>query len=312
MKKIIPCALALIVTLGVASGCSPSPLHKDVYKEWQAFKSDQAYTQFFDGNIEFTDEIQSAKMSITNKYHTITYCESLISYSLQNANTIFGVFNLVPDYHQNSIRKLCGRVLDNLENFKAEVADFNEEKARLERQVELLGIDSHGAQAELKDFLLDIGNLTISANNLQVSFTNAFATLYSLPIDREIPGGETDVLASISTVQSLLIDDCVRYSITKNAGVHPDEKTIMFDAVNTLTEQMRNFTPKTENYLTWVEAYRLFKAEDDMFKNSLNHVDLMKDNSNLVGNAKKHFQKVQNFVTDNANIFVTKTISLLY
>ena len=133
-----------------------------------------------------------------------------------------------------------------------------------------------------------------------------------MPIERKLSGDELDIKASISTVQSLLIDDCVTYSIKEFKGYHPDETTRLFNAVKKLNIKMASGVAKGTNYLTWLESYRLFKAEDNMFKNSINHIDLTKDNSNLVGENFNHYQKVQNFVNENAYLFAQKTIDLLY
>lgn len=312
MKKTLPFALAILAVAPILSACSPTTEHKDVYKEWTAFAQDSSYAEFFAGNIQFSDQIQTAKVTQTSPFHTLTYCETLIKVSLQNANQFSGVFQLVPDYNQNSIRKLCVNVLNNLNAFKTEVEDFRAEKTRLETQVSTHGISSSAAEAELDDFLLDIGNLTISANNLQISFNNAFTTLYSLPIERDVSGDELDIKASVSTVQSLLIDDCIKSSIVEFNGYHPDETTQLYRAVTTLNSTMLSQTAVGTNYQTWLESYRLFKAEDNMFKNSLNQVNLMLDNSSLTGEALNHYQKVQNFINENALLFAQRTIDLLY
>ena len=313
MKKILPFALAFLLAVPLASACSPTTEHKDVYREWTAFAEDASYAEFFAGNILFSDDIQSAKVTSTSPFHTLTYCETLIKASLQNADQFSTVFLLVPDHNQNSIRTLCSQVLVNLENFKTEIGQFREEKSRLEAQVEIHGgTSSSAAKAELDDFLLDIGNLTISANNLQIAFNNAFTKLYSLPIDRELSGDELDIKASVSTVQSLLIDDCITYSIKEFNGYHPDETTRLYNAVKNLNAKMATGVANGTNYLDWLKSYRLFKAEDNMFKNSINHVDLTKDNSNLTGQNLNHYNLVQNFVNDNAYLFAQKTIDLLY
>ena len=312
MKKALPFALALLVAVPLASACSPTTEHKDVYKEWTAFAQDASYAEFFAGNIKFSDQIQSAKVTQTSPFFTLTYCETLIKVSLKNADQFCGVFQLVPDYNQNSIRTLCVDVLNKLNSFKTEVEEFRIEKTRLETQVATHGISSSAAEAELDDFLLDIGNLTISANNLQISFNNAFTALYSLPIDRDVSGDELDIKASVSTVQSMLIDDCIKHSIVEFNGYHPDKTTQLYKAVTNLNSVMLSQTATGTKYQTWLDSYRLFKAEDTMFKNSLNQVNLILDNSNLTGEALNHYQKVQNFVNENAYLFAQKTIDLLY
>ncbi|MBR5012529.1 MAG: hypothetical protein IKY15_01175 [Clostridia bacterium] len=313
MKKILPFALACLIMVPLASACNPTTEHKDVYKEWTAFAEDASYAEFFAGNILFSDDIQSAKVTSTSPFHTLTYCETLIKASLQNVDLFSDVFLLVPDHNQNSIRTLCSDVLIKLDNFKEEIGKFRQEKNRLENQIEIHGgTSSTAAVAELDDFLLDIGNLTISANNLQISFNNAFTKLYSLPIDRELSGDALDIKASVSTVQSLLIDDCITYSIKEFNGYHPDETTRLYNAVKNLNAKMASGTAIGTNYATWLESYRLFKAEDNMFKSSINRVDLTKDNSNLTGENLNHYNLVQSFVTENAYLFAQKTIDLLY
>lgn len=313
MKKILPFALACLFIVPLASACSPTTEHKDVYKEWTAFAEDASYKEFFAGNIVFSDDIQIAKATPNSPFYTLSYCETLIKASLQNVDLFSDVFLLVPDHNQNAIRPLCSQVLVNLENFKTEIGKFRTEKSRLESQVEIHGGTSSTAGiAELDDFLLDIGNLTISANNLQISFNNAFTKLYSLPIDRELSGDELDIKASVSSIQSLLIDDCITYSIKEFNGYHPDETTRLYNAVKNLNTKMSTANANGTHYLTWLESYRLFKSENEMFKNSINHIDLTKDNSNLTGQNLSHYQKVQNFVNDNAYLFAQKTIDLLY
>ena len=152
MKKILPFALAFLLAVPLASACSPTTEHKDVYREWTAFAEDASYAEFFAGNILFSDDIQSAKVTSTSPFHTLTYCETLIKASLQNADQFSTVFLLVPDHNQNSIRTLCSQVLVNLENFKTDIGQFREEKSRLEAQVEIHGgTSSSAAKAELDD-----------------------------------------------------------------------------------------------------------------------------------------------------------------
>ena len=312
MKKTLPFALMFLLAVPLASACRPTTEHQDVYQEWTAFAQDSSYAEFFAGDIQFSNPIQSAKATDTSPFFTLTYCETLIQASLTNIKQFDGAFMLVPDYNQNSVRTLCTSILKNLNSFKSEIEKFRVEQERLESQVSIFGISSSAAEAELDDFLLDIGKLAISANNLQISFNDAFTTLYSLPIDREVAGDELDIKASVTTVQSLLIDDCIKYSIEKHNGYHPDEITRLYRAVTKLSDKMNAQTAVGTNYQTWLKSYRLFKAEDIMFKNSLSRVNLLQDNSNLTGEALSHYTKVQNFVNDNAFLFAQKTIDLLY
>jgi hypothetical protein len=79
------------------------------------------------------------------------------------------------------------------------------------------------------------------------------------------------------------------------------------DYLKTLDNKLQNNDCLTTSYKTFVESYKLFDAEEKMFKASLNHVNLLQDNSNLSGQALLHYQKVNNFVNENALLFVEKT-----
>jgi hypothetical protein len=312
MKKFIVPALCLALVVPVLSGCSVSKEHKNLYNEWVAFSSDVNYTQFLSGNINFSSEIITEKNKTSSPYYTLSYCEKIIELSLQNINQFYGLFQVTPQYHKHQTRTLCFNTQNKLEDFKEEVEIFNANKQNLESTAHMFGVNHDASLTELQDFMVYIGNLAVKANNLQVSFTKALASLYSLPIDRETAGTSLDVETSINQVQSRLIDDYVQYAIIKQNMVHPNSTNNLYSALIALDNKLKNFDCLTTSYAQWLNSYRLFEAEETMFKKSLKHVDLLQDNSSLSGNQKLHYQKVQSFVDSNAELFVNKTITLLY
>ena len=313
MKKLFLPVMALaIISAPMLSACSVSEEHKSLYTEWTEFSTNAQYSEFFDGNINFSFDIQTEKIVPTSSYHALTYCENIIKLSFQNINQYYGLFQVTPQYNQHQIRPLCFNVKNSIENFKDEVEVFNENKQSFENTVSLFGVNSDAATTELKDFMVYIGQLAVSANNLQVTFTQALSSLYSLPIDRDTAGTSLDVETSVNQIQSRLIDDYVGYSIIKRNMVHQNQITPLYQAIITLDNKLQNNDCLTTSYKTFVESYKLFDAEEKMFKASLNHVNLLQDNANLSGQALLHYQKVNNFVNENASLFVEKTISLLY
>ena len=312
MKKFIVPALCLALIVPVLSGCSVSKEHKNLYKEWANFSTDVNYTQFFDGSINFSTAILAEKNKTSSPYYTLTYCEKVIELSLQNINQFYGLFQVTPQYHKHQTRTLCFNTQNKLEDFKEEVEIFNAYKQSLESTAEMFGVNHDATTTELKDFMVYMGSLAVKANALQVSFTKALANLYSLPIDRETAGTSLDVETSVNQVQSTLIDDYVQYAIIKHDMVHPNSTNNLYTALITLDNKLKNFDCLTTSYTDWLSSYRLFEAENEMFKKSLKRVDLLQDNSNLTGNKKLHYQKVQSFVDANAELFVNKTITLLY
>ncbi|MBR2221286.1 MAG: hypothetical protein IJ975_04030 [Clostridia bacterium] len=313
MKKIIAPLLGVALLVPFATACTPSDEHKEIYKIWNEFKTEVGIPQFLHGEIDFSSAIDAQKAQPSSPYFTLNYCEELIQISLENIDKFSGLFEITPDYNKNAIHKYCTSIEKNLNNFKNQIEVFEEEKARFEEIVATFqDTNSSAALAELDDFMLDISALTVKANALQVSFTNAFAALYALPIERDTAGGELDVKSAACQIQSRLIDDCVDYAITKHGGRHADETTTLYNSLIIFSNVIKTQTNVTTDYMTWLESYRLFANEEKMFQKSLKHVDLTKDNSNLTGKTLQHFEKVKNFVNTNASLFINKTIELLY
>lgn len=312
MKKIIAPLLALAIVVPFATACTPSEQHKEIYKIWNEFKTEATTPQFLQGEIDFSSEVSSQKNISSSPYYTLSYCEELIQISLENIDQFVGLFAITPDYNQNAIRKYCTAIEKNLNNFKDQITIFNTEKDRFEEIVQNFGATSNSALAELDDFMLDISALTVKANALQVSFTNAFSALYALPIERTTAGSELDVKFAACQIQSRLIDDCVDYTIKENGGRHSDDITPLYTSLITFSNVIKTQTNTTADYLTWLESYHLFNNEEKMFQTALSHLDLTKDNSNLTGKNLQYFEKVENFVNTNASLFITKTIDLLY
>lgn len=312
MKKIIAPLLGIALLVPFATACTPSDEHKEIYKIWNEFKTEIGTSQYLNGNINFSYAVKAQKINPESPYATLSYCEELIQISLENIDTFSGLFAITPDYNQNAIHKYCTSIEKHLDNFEDEIADFEAEKARFEEIVTAFGATSSAALAELDDFMLDISALTVKANALQVSFTKAFAALYALPIERDTSGAEIDVKSAACQIQSRLIDDCVDYAITKNGGRHADSTTPLYNSLIVFSNVIKTQTTVTTDYLTWLESYKLFNNEEKMFQQSLKYVNLTIDNSNLSGKPLQHFEKVQNFVNQNASLFITKTINLLY
>ena len=312
MKKIILPILAVALLAPMFSGCSISKEHNTLYKQWEEFSSSEEYSQYFNGNIDFSAAIQSQKNVSSSPYHTLNYCETLIKLSFQNVNQFYGLFQVTPQHNKNQTRTLCFNVQNKLQDFKEKVEVFNQNKQSLEITVDNFGVNSDAATKELKDFMIYIGNLASSANNLQVSFTKALSVLYSLPIKRDTAGTSLDVETAVNQVQSSLINDYVQYAIIKHKMVHPNNTTPLYNAIISLNNKLQNNVCLTSSYVKWVDTFVLFEAEQKMFKSSLKHVNLMHDNLNLSGKALQHFEKVENYMNTNAELFVNKTISLLY
>lgn len=312
MKKIIAPLLAMALVVPFATACTPSEEHKDIYKLWNEFKTEATATALLQGNIDFSSEVSSQKNISSSPYYTLSYCEELIQISLENIDQFAGLFAITPDYKQNAIHKYCTSIKKNLNSFKDEITIFNVEKNRFEEIVESFGANSTHAIAELDDFMLDIGALTVKANNLQVSFTNAFSALYALPIERTTVGNALDVKSATCQIQSRLIDDCVDYSIKENDGRHSEKITPLYTSLIAFSNVIKTQTNTTADYLIWLESYHLFNNEEKMFQTALSHIDLTKDNSNLTGKNLQYFEKIESFVNTNASLFITKTIDLLY
>lgn len=316
MKKLWILGLATLLVIPFISACSVSNEYKVLREKIVDFTTDSTYAEFFNGNIQFYDNgvpsgLQTEKSNPSSHYYTITYYEQVIKMSLTNIKNFYGPLESVPTFNTNSTKKLCSTVINNINSFKSQVEKFNERKQNMIFQYKLPS--SSAGEQTYNDFQTDLGHLAKSANNLQLSFMNVLTTLY-YPFEQNTDEtiSESKVECGVAKTYSTLVDDYIKFAILENNYEHPKTTCQLYTSLANLSQKLETPNVKTQNFGTWLEQYKLFKSEHNMFLTSINSVDMTKDYNNLSTTQKTHYDRVMRYVNENAPSFVNQTISLLY
>lgn len=318
MKKFWILGLATLLVIPLTTACTVSGEYKNLHNEIVEFIDEENYAQFFNGDIQFNNAgLQSDKQN-THPYISISYYEQVIKMSLTNIKKFYDTFQHVPTYNTGYTKKLCSAVIADINAFKAQVEQFNVKKENMVAQYELSSTAPEAGTNAYSDFKLDLGRLAQKANNLQLSFTNALITLYypfeAQPSIISSSRAECGVAKTFST----LIDDYFKFAILENNFAHPDTTCNLYTSLVLLDQTLNNSTIKSNKFSTWLEEYKLFKNEHNMFLTAINSVNMNADPNTLTGASKSYYTKVMHYVDEynyapaNASQFVNKTIELLY
>lgn len=314
MKKglIITLSLIMIMCMPVFYACN-----EDV-KPWLtanteivSFLNSSENASIISGEITYTAEISNEINNASTAYGIIDTYQRLLSMAFTNIEIFYGTFAISPLKNSSQASGLCGLVLNNLTSLENQIETFNVDKQAFIHNITTNGsLSSLISLEELRLFKLSFGKLIEKANNLQISFSNAYSSLYG-GITDSTALTSNDVKNAVCQVYGEMLDSYVKYAIIEYNYQHP-ATTNFYNKLLTLENVYKNGSCLSTDYSSWLDFNELYTAERTMFLTSLNNVDLLVDNTSVEDLQREYLNKITNFVNTNAGLFVDKTIELLY
>lgn len=291
------------------------PACSDSNKPWlniqtsiNAFLNSDEYQEIVDGVINYPTEIQNKIYSYNQEYNVLNIYANILSSCFIIAEDFLGSFSITP---LNSRMALSWSNNLNLiiQNFKNEVTVFNNAKNYYFNSVENIGLDNVIATGQLKVYKKAFYSLILKANEFNKNFLNAYSELYG---NVQVSPSFTSLDASKAVAFSFseLTDIYISYAFTEFKGIH-GQTTSFYVGLSILKNKLSYTDYNVNAYANWLTVYNDFQIEKDLFLKALNYVDLTTiaptDAKSLT-----YKNKIENFVNYDANIFIDKTLSLIY
>ena len=309
MKKYILFAMALVLSVSVFAGCAPTNTHKEAKAEIEAFLTNETYSEIINADFYYSAKIEAEIVSDAD-FGVLDTLETLVDMSLSTAKGTYQSFTIAPLNKAKGANEKCGAVVAALEDVEAQFEDFSRAKTSFVANIENLDIDGNGAKAELGIMEKELGSLVAKLTAFNSDYENAYTALYGGVPETTSDAGK--VKNAVISVFSDLLQCYVDYSLKEFGYDFNSGADTYLTNLYLLNTYIKTATAKTAAYAAWYAHYELFKGEVKVFKTSLSNINLKNFPSAPSTKEQIYKEKVENFISTNASIFIQKTISMLY
>ncbi len=306
-KKFLSFILILCLCIPLLNACSDNKNPNDVKNEITEFFSNESYSKIVNCEHDYPNKLQE-QINIDEQYSILTTYDEILQSEFLLIKSNYGSFAVNPQ-NTNNQSTLCSNVVNSLNELKEEINNFTQSKNHYFSVIQNINLDNIIAYNSLKVYKQAYSSLIEKADKLNTSFVEAYISLYGNFNLENVDN--PDIKSSVMYAYADFLSTYIRYAFTEFDGLH-GAKTTFYDSLLDLINKLKttSLTFNTANYNSWLELFKSYQVEKEIFIDALNEIDF--DESQSTNDKEVLYKiKIENFININSKIIIDKTLQLI-
>lgn len=313
MKKFLS-VLAILCFAFILTACGePNEFWKQTLTQFELIlgtdETPKNQDIFYGQPIVYISNVQTAINSSSTEFSSLKSYDEMLKLSFGITKTYYKNFGIVSLNATNEeVIEAHNKLNQEIENLNEEITNFRTAKQDFEnavKDVENL-TSSPNALQELKEYKRAFSSLILNVNELNINFLNTYELSYNQITTSE----SSDIKYCYNSALARIIYAYNLYAFGEFDGEYTENAEVK-GYITDLNSKLSDTTIFTNaNFNSWKDIYDRFLSEIDLYKTSLDSIDLTDVNEDDLEEVA-YKNKVEKFLNDYVEVLYSSTLTLL-